>query len=100
MIAKPGPLLFTKLHALPIIKPAGILLAKGDAEFFFESTFRLGDMGLKLNCVSTRMCNRIDKSVGHAQAAFVRLGYFTYDQGRLPGTNFCITNRYRFHGIS
>jgi hypothetical protein len=51
-------------------------LGELDPERFVERRFFPGEMRLKFDCVDTRLCDRVDKGMGRAKRAVMRLRDF------------------------
>ena len=77
-----SPLVFGKLHSLPVVVAGRVLRAELYAPRLSWSRFRRGDMGLELDCVGSGVCCRIYIGMGHAEAAVVCLSHLCDDQAR------------------
>jgi hypothetical protein len=76
--AQPGPGLRGELHPLPVLVAGVIGVAELDPPRFVGTALGSGDVGLEFHRIGTRVGDRVDESVRHAQAAVVCLTYLTY----------------------
>ena len=70
-----------ELHAPPIIKAGGVLIAEGYAEWFVASGFGFGDVRLELDRIEACVGDDIDEGVGKAERAVMGLRHLGDEQG-------------------
>ena len=76
------PLGFGELGTPPVVEPGSVLTTECDAERFGRRALRCGDVGLELHGIGARGSDRIDESMGQAEASVVSEAYLPHDETR------------------
>src|SRR5882724_10457234 len=74
------PLLFAKLHSLPVVEPRSILTTELHAPGFIRCALCSSYVCLKLDSIGAGCGYDVDESVGYAQTAIVSLCDLADDQ--------------------